>query len=139
MHAWLWYETVFLGTFFVCFWISDNVFFCKILSICCLLNRLCLHFTHVSDGRFKLVSLCQHCIYLHQLFFMTSSERELVSVYVGLSRMLDTFMQLLAKTMSCFGWVKEVLSVSVWKKQSAVLMFASMCNTLPCLYQAVQT
>ena len=71
--------------------------------------------------------------------FMTSSERELVSVYVGLSRMLDTFMQLLAKTMSCFGWVKEVLSVSVWKKQSAVLMFASMCNTLPCLYQAVQT
>ena len=36
---------------------------------------------------------------------MTISERELVSVYVGLSRMLDTFMQLLAKTMSCFGWV----------------------------------
>ena len=36
---------------------------------------------------------------------MTSSERELVSVYVGLSRMLVTFMQLLAKTMSCFGWV----------------------------------
>ena len=48
---------------------------------------------------------------------MTSSERELVSVYVGLSRMLDTFMQLLAKTVSCFGWVKKY-SVLVFGRNS---------------------
>ena len=52
---------------------------------------------------------------------MTSSERELVSVYVGLSRMLDTFMQLLAKQCPVLVGLKKVLSVIVLEETVSVV------------------